>query len=121
MLEALMADPLGERTGMRRQTLTLRLRIGAKTFAEVALVAGEKLRPTMIGAALGIVPSGCEEDKGTFKAHGGTWFKSVSGGSELGGKVFSLGLWPALKSQLLPFCNSVRGALGLPAVEDLPA
>lgn len=121
MLEALMADPLGERTGMRRQTLTLRLGIEAKSFAEVEAAAGEKLKPTMIEAALGTVPRGCEEDKGTFKAHGGTWFKSVHGGRELGGKLFCLGLWPALKSQLLPFCNSVRGALKLPAVEDMPS
>lgn len=120
-LELLMADPLGERTGMRRQTLTLRLGIEAKTFAEVAAAAGEKLRPTMIEAALGTVPAGCDEDKGTYKAHGGTWFKSMAGGRELGEKVFSLGLWPALKPQLLPFCNGVRAALRLPAVEDLPA
>jgi putative ATP-dependent endonuclease of OLD family len=35
-LESSMADPKGERTGMRRQTLTLRLEIQANTFADVA-------------------------------------------------------------------------------------
>lgn len=120
-LESLMADPLGDRTGMRRQSLTLRLGIEAKTFAEVAAAAGETLRTTMVQAALGTVPAGREEDKGTYKAHGSTWFKSTAGGRELAGKVFSLGLWPALKPQLLPFCNAVRLALGLPSIEDLPA
>ena len=120
-LESLMADPLGGATGMRRQTLAMRLAIEAKTFAEVAAAAGENLRPTMIDAALGTVPAGCEEDKRTYQAHGRIWFKSVAGGRELAGKVFSLGLWPALKPQLLPFCNAVRVALGLPEIEDLPA
>lgn len=119
MLEALMADPLGERTGMRRRTLTLRLGAEARTFAELAAAAGDKLRPTMIEAALGTVPPGREEDKGTYKAHGGTWFKSLAGGRELAGKVFDLGLWPKLRPQLLPFCNGVRTALGLSNIEDL--
>src|SRR5262249_26760007 len=120
-LEALAEDPQGERTGMRRQTLTLRLAIQAKAFAEVAAAAGEKLRPTMVEAALGTVPPGCEEDRGTYKAHGNTWFKSMTGGPELANKVFKLGLWPELKPQLLPFCNGVRAALGMPSIEDLPA
>lgn len=120
-LESLMADPNGERTGIRRQTLTLRLGIQAKTFAEVAAAAGDKLRPTMIEATLGTVPDGREEDKATYKAHGSIWFKSVAGGRELADKVFDLGLWPALKPQLLPFCNGVRTALGLSEIEDLRA
>lgn len=118
--EALMADTFGDRTGMRRQTLALRLGLEAKTFAELATAAGDRLRPTMLEAALGTVPAGREEDKGTYKSHGGTWFKSLGGGRELAGKVFTLGLWPSLKPQLLPFCNSVRSAVGLPSIEDLP-
>jgi putative ATP-dependent endonuclease of OLD family len=120
-LESLMVDPKSERTGMRRQTLTLRLGIEAKTFAEVVTAAGDKLRSTMVEAALGIVPEGREEDKGIYKAHAGIWFKSVAGGRELAEKVFGLGLWPALKPQLLPFCNAVRIGLGLPEIEDLTA
>lgn len=119
-LEALMADPAGERTGMRRQTLALRLGIEAKTFGDLA-AAGDRLRSAMIQAALGTVPPGCEEEKGTYKAHGGTWFKSLAGGRELSAKVFELGLWDDLRPQLLPFCNAVRAAINLPAIEDLPA
>jgi hypothetical protein len=33
--------------------------------------------------------------------------------------MFELGAWRALKAQLLPFCNAVRAAAGLPAVSDL--
>ena len=87
----------------------------------VAAAAGDALSATMVQAALGTVPAGREEDKGTYKAHGSTWFKTAAGGRELADKVFSLGLWPALKPQLLPFCNAVRIALGLPSIEDLPA
>jgi hypothetical protein len=101
--------------------LALRLGIEAKTFAEVAAAARDKLKPLMVEAALGAVPAGREEEKGTYKAHGSTWFKSVAGGRELTGKMFTLGLWPALKPQLLPFCNGVRAALGLPEIMDLPA
>jgi putative ATP-dependent endonuclease of OLD family len=119
-LESLLTDPTGERTGMRRQSLTLRLGIEAKTFAEVAAAAGDELRSVMVAAALGTVPPGREEDRGIYKAHGGTWFKSVRGGRELADKMFGLGLWPALKPRLLPFCNGVRAALGLPEIEDLP-
>jgi hypothetical protein len=118
-LEGLMADPRGEWTGMRRQTLALRLGIEAKTFAEVAAAAGDKLRPTMVEAALGTVPAGCEEDKKKYKAHGSTWFKSAAGGRELADKVFTLGLWPALNPHLLPFCNGVRAAAGLREIEGL--
>ena len=88
---------------MRRQTLTLRLGIEAKTFAEVAAAAGDGLRSVMVEAALGTVPPGREEDRGTYKAHGGTWFKSVRGGRELADKMFGLGLWPELRPRLLPF------------------
>ena len=120
-LEDLMVDPQGERTGMRRHTLALRLGIEGKTLAEVRAAAGDKLKQLMLEAALGTVPAGREEEKGTFRSHSGTWFKSAAGGRELAGKVFSLGLWPSLKPQLLPFCNGVRAALGLPEIEDLPA
>jgi hypothetical protein len=120
-LESLMIDPNGNRMGMRRQTLALRLGIEAKTFAEVAAAAGDKLRSVMVQAAVGSVPPGREEDKAVYRAHGGIWFKSLPGGRELARKVFILGLWPALRPQLLPFCNAVRVAVGLPEIEDLPA
>jgi len=119
-LESLMNDPNDERTGMRRHTLALRLGIEAKTYAEITAAAGERLRSVMVEAALGTVPPGREDDRGTYKAHGSIWFKSVRGGRELAGKAFSLHLWPELKQHLLPFCNAVRAALSLPEIEDLP-
>jgi putative ATP-dependent endonuclease of the OLD family len=90
-LESLMIDPEGERTGWRRQTLAFRLGVEAKTFAEVAKVAGVKLRDVMVQAALGTVPAGREDDR-AFKSHARTWFKSLPGGRELADKLFSLGL-----------------------------
>lgn len=117
----LMVDATGDKTGMRRQSIAMRLGIDVGTFEELAESAGLRLKPTMIEAALGIVPDGCETDKNTYKSHGRTWFKSEQGGRELAIKVFSLGLWSSLKPQLLPFCNAVRHALGLASIEDVPA
>ena len=31
----------------------------------------------------------------------------------------SLGIWPTVRPQLLPFCNAVRNAVDLPDIEDL--
>jgi putative ATP-dependent endonuclease of OLD family len=118
-LEALMIDPGGKWTGMRRQTLARRLKIEARTFAEVANVTGPNLRELMVAAALGRVPDGQDEDKAAYKSDGNTWFKTVGGGRELAHKVFSLGLWSILKPHLMPFCNGVRTSLGLPDIEDL--
>jgi len=120
MLEVLVIDPDGEKTGMRLRTLADRLAIGEKDFASVKTKAGAGLKALIIEAALGIVPAGKETEKNQYKSHAGTWFKSVDGGRELAGKVFSLGLWPVLKSQLLPFCNAIRNAVELPDVPDLP-
>jgi putative ATP-dependent endonuclease of OLD family len=120
-LEALMIDPEGEKTGTRRHTLALRLGIEAKTFAEVKQIAGAELKRLIIQAALGTVPPGNEDEKNFYKSHGSIWFKSADGGRELAEKLFTLGLWPALKPQLLPFCNAVRIAVGLPELSDLPA
>ncbi len=120
-LETLMVDPEGRQTGMRRSTLAKRLGITANNFAEITTCAGDQLHRTILEAALGVVPEGLEEDAREYKAHAGIWFKSVTGGREIADKLFSLGLWGQLKPHLLPFCNAVRSALGLPAIEDLPA
>jgi hypothetical protein len=120
MLERLMTDPRDEWTGVRRHTLAHRLGIDSKAFADIATAAGDTLKHLMLEEALGIVPAGREEDKRTYRGHARSWFKSVDGGRELAEKVFDFGLWPALKPQLLPFCNGVRVALGLPEIEDLP-
>ncbi|OYW34701.1 MAG: OLD family endonuclease [Rhizobiales bacterium 12-66-7] len=118
-LEAFIADPAGEKTGIRLRTLADRLGIAEKDFAALRARAGADFRARIVEAALGTVPTGKESDKNEYKAHAGQWFKSVDGGRELAGKLFSLALWPALKPQLLPFCNAVRTAIGLTEIADL--
>lgn len=120
-LEALVIDPSDEKTGMRLRTLAVRLEIEDKSFAALKAKAGGRLRALIIEAALGKVPAGKEDEKNQYKSHAGIWFKSVGGGRELAGKVFSLGTWPVLKPQLLPFCTAVSEALALPEIRDLSA
>lgn len=120
-LEALMIDPHGDKTGMRRATLAFRLGIEAKTFAEVRAKAGGGLKRLIIDAALGVVPPGNEDEKKVYKSHAQTWFKSVEGGRELADKVLGLEVLLALKPSLLTFCNAVRRAVGLSDRPDLHA
>jgi putative ATP-dependent endonuclease of the OLD family len=118
-LHALIADPVGEKTGIRLRTLADRLGIADKDFAALKAKAGTDFKARIVEAALGTVPTGKESEKNEYKAHAGQWFKSNDGGRELAGKLFSLALWPALRPQLLPFCNAVRTAVGLTEIEDL--
>jgi len=118
-LEAFITDPVGEKTGIRLRTLADRLGIADKDFAALKAKAGADFKARIVEAALGTVPIGRESEKNEYKAHAGRWFKSVDGGRELAGKLFSLALWPALKPQLLPFCNAVRTAIGLTEIADL--
>ncbi len=118
-LEAFIADPTGEKTGVRLRTLADRLGITKKDIAVLKAQAGAGFRMLIVEAALGTVPTGKENEKSEFKGHAGRWFKSVDGGRELADKLFSLALWPALKPQLLPFCNAVRTAIGLSEIADL--
>jgi putative ATP-dependent endonuclease of OLD family len=118
-LEAFITDPVGEKTGIRLRTLADRLGIADKGFAALKAKAGADFKARIVEAALGTVPIGRESEKNEYKAHAGRWFKSVDGGRELAGKLFSLALWPALKPQLLPFCNAVRTAIGLTEIVDL--
>ena len=118
-LEAFITDPVGEKTGIRLRTLADRLGIADKDFAALKAKAGADFKALIVEAALGTVPTGKESEKNEYKAHAGRWFKSVDGGRELAGKLFSLALWPALKPQLLPFCNAVRTAIGLTEIADL--
>jgi putative ATP-dependent endonuclease of OLD family len=118
-LEAFIADPAGEKTGVRLRTLADRLGIVEKDFPTLKAKADTGFRALIVETALGAVPTGKESEKNEYKAHAGRWFKSVDGGRELADKLFSLALWPALKPQLLPFCNAVRTAIGLSEISDL--
>ena len=120
-LEKLIVDPDGTKTGVRLRHLADRLEIQDKLFDAVRAAAGSNLKSLMINAALGSVPEGKESEKKIYKAHASNWFKSTEGGHELARKTFELGLWPALKPELLTFCNAVRTTVGLKPVSDLPA
>lgn len=114
-LQALLTDPTGEDTGSRLRTLADRLGMtGEVDFALVAAKAGPKLKAVIIEAATGFVPADKADKKKEYKSHAQVWFKSLPGGRELARKTFALGLWPEFRERLLPFCNAVREALGLP-------
>lgn len=118
-LAALIDDPTDEKTGMRLRTLQERLGTSGKDLAALRAVAGAGLKAVIIEAAMGQVPADKQSEAKPYKAHASTWFKSAGGGRELANKVFELGIWPALKPQLLPFCNAIRVALQLPEVPDI--
>lgn len=121
-LEALVTDPKGKKTGMRLRSLAKRLGIEDKSFEAIKATSGTELRPLIVAAALGKIPEGTPPDEeAEYEAHDRIWFKSKEGGRELTDKVFSLGIWPSLKPQLLPFCNAVRRSIGLPGIEDIAA
>ena len=118
-MDALLIDPENEKTGMRLRTLAERLGIEEKDFATIKATAGAGLKALILAAASGSVPDGRATEKKHYQSQGKTWFKSVDGGRELAAKLFSLGLWPGLKPQLLPFCNAVRKAVDLDELPDL--
>ena len=123
-LESFIRDSEGEHTGERLRTLAIRLGIEDKAFSNIK-AQGTDLTTLVISAATGTVPDDKKDaDKGERKAlqkHSVNWFKSIQGGTELAAKMFDFGLWPQLKSQLLPFINAVRAALSLPEITDLPS
>jgi putative ATP-dependent endonuclease of OLD family len=118
-LETLLTDPEGKKTGMRLRTLAERLGMQEKDFATIKAKAGARLKALIIEAAMGTVPPDKMGEKKHYQSHGQTWFKTVEGGRELASKVFTFGLWPALKPELLPFCNAVRKAVDLDEIPDL--
>ena len=122
-ISELIEDPDGELTGYRLRTLATRLDTDEKDLEALKKKAGgaEKLRSTIVQAALGRVPSDVtdRDEKKQYKSHAKTWFKSERGGCELAQKVWGLDLWPVLRPQLLPFVNAVRGALELTPLEEL--
>ena len=118
-LEALLIDPSGEKTGRRLRTLAERLGIQDKNFEAIKIQAGSELRVRILEAALGKVPEDKVSEKKHYKAHAQDWFKTIEGGGELAGKVFTLGGWAKLQPQLMPFCNAVRKAVGCAEISDL--
>jgi putative ATP-dependent endonuclease of OLD family len=118
-LEALLTDPEGKKTGTRLRTLAERLGIQDKEFATIRAKAGPSIKALLVEAAMGTVPPDRTGERKHYQSHGQTWFKTKEGGRELAGKIFALGLWPALKPDLLPFCNAVRKAVGLDEISDL--
>ncbi len=122
-LEALLTDPTGDKTGRRLRTLADRLGIPEKDFQSVKTKAGADLRKVIIEAAKGIVPDDKKNaDKSVqkeLKSDAQDWFKTDKGGAELAEKMFTLGVWPSLKAQLLPFCNAVLKASKLPELTDI--
>ena len=84
------------------------------------MAAGDLLRQRMIEAATSFVPPEKKDKSKEFRKHGQRWFKTVDGGRELLAKVLTLGLWPKLRDELLPFINAVRKEAGLPELADLP-
>ena len=122
-LEALVTDPDDEKTGMRLRTLAVRLGIEDKSFATLSASAKGGLRAVVIEAATGHVPpekASPKSERKIFEKHAQDWFKTLPGGRELEAKLFTLGIWPQLKDQLLPFCNAVRKAVGLAEIQDVP-
>ncbi len=118
-VESFLADPENEKRGMRLRTLARRLGIEDKAFPTIKAHAGSGLRDLILTAMLGKVPDDKLEEKKEYQSDAQTWFKSVGGGRELAAKVFSLGLWPTLRPQLMPFCNAVRRGVELTEIPDL--
>ena len=119
-IEPFITDPDDEKTGRRLRTLAIRLKIEAKDFASIKASAGANLKRLIKEAAGGTVPDGtADADKKAYRKQSQDWFKTEQGGRELAAKLFSLGVWPALKAQLLPFCNAVRASAGLPPSDGL--
>lgn len=118
-LEGLLTDVEGDKTGKRLRTLAVRCGANSKDFKTLAENAGARLKQLILDAATGTVPEGVTDasEKKQYRAHAQDWFKTLDGGRELALKVFSLGLWPTLQPQLVPFCNAVRKAVGLMAAD----
>jgi putative ATP-dependent endonuclease of the OLD family len=121
-LESLLNDPEDEKTGYRLRTLMERLGMDGeqKDFATIRAIAGDKFRSIMTSAACGLIPDGtAAEKRKEFKSHGRSWFKTLEGGRELFEKARSLGVWPSLRSNLIPFCNAVRAAVDKAEIQDI--
>ena len=112
------------RSAGRRFTLADRLGIlpDQSLDAIEAKVQAESidLPDLIIAAATGSTDGAPDGDsKKRWDRHGAAWFKTERGGRELGGHMFALGAWPALKPSLLVFLNAVRAVLNQPPISDV--
>jgi putative ATP-dependent endonuclease of OLD family len=110
-------------SGARRRTLSDRLNMPEdKLFPSIAAKATD-LTQLIIEAATGHIPpekkNATKGERSALKKHGQVWFKSASGGEELATKMFEFGLWPSVRTQLLPFLNAVLSAVSLANISDL--
>lgn len=101
--------------------LTLATRLGIEDRSVETIVdKASDLRALIIAAATGSKKGAPHQDaEKTWKKHGRRWFKSEAGGRELAEHMFTLGVWPSLKPQILPFLNAVRAALGQSGIQDV--
>lgn len=119
-LEAFIADPEDLLTGQRYRTLMDRLQTEDKSWPTLLAQAND-IKKTIAEAAAGKVPDWVTEtDRKTFKSHGRSWFKYAGGGTELARKCSEFGLWADLESDLLPFLNAIRQAVGLQPLPSMP-
>jgi putative ATP-dependent endonuclease of OLD family len=115
----LLTDPLDEKTGMRLRALAERLEIEDKDFGTIKASAQGALKKLIIDASTGRVPEGKESQRKHYKGQTRNFFKTSEGGRELMDKLFTLAVWSTARPQILPFCNAVRNAVGLPDIADL--
>ncbi|BCQ28253.1 ATP-binding protein (plasmid) [Caballeronia sp. NK8] len=122
-VQMLIADPEGEKTGLRLRTLADRLETADASFEALSALAlarrGEiidgpahPLLPWIVEAATGKVPDVLRDapaaQRNPFKGHAGAWFKSIEGGRELAGKVYGSGVWDRqLNAVLRGFVDAV--------------
>jgi putative ATP-dependent endonuclease of the OLD family len=122
-LETLLQDSDGDLDGDRLRTLADRLGTGQNKDVATLLAAcaeqGKSLREVIIAAAIGDGAGAPDGRAKEWRKHGSKWFKTEAGGRELADKAFALGLWPQLRTGLLPFLNAVRGAVGLTSITDI--
>jgi len=119
-LPQLICDPTDRKTGYRLRSLADRLGSTVKDLETIEASAGAGLKQLILDTALGKVPDGTPKEQAkAYRSETQTWFKTFDGGRELAEKSLSLGIWGDLKSKLLPFCNSVREAIGLSKIGDL--
>lgn len=118
LVELIAHDDTGV-SAERRLTLASRLGIGDRSL-EAIQAATDDFRALLIAAATGSRDGAPDDETAKlWVRHGRRWFKSEAGGRELAAKMLALGVWPALKPELMPFFNAIRSALGQGPLADI--